>query len=462
MANNTEQLSDSFLDELFKLCFYKKDVLDIVTQHLQYSYIPLELKGYKMILKALTSHFKTTNNIPSLGKVAQDNQNEAVTSILERLQKINLPDTEETLITLEKYIKRVRFQQLYIKVADLYNEDKQEEAINLQAEESVKIVNFCLKQDTDYFADVFENFSDRDDHRFQNYHANLGNTLKKVPFGIDYIDAHTDGGSEEGETDCFLGRSGSGKTKWLRYRGVSAARRGLRVLHIQGEGSKEECMDGYDATWTAIYKRELKRGDIDPIKFKKLDKIIRDIKNKNGGIKVKAFEQFDTATMRDVRQAVLDYIKVVGHPPHLIILDYLELFDPGDGKRYSTSTDGEKMRREASARKFKNICNEFGCRGATATQANDISPNDYNRIDWVMTRHNVSGAKGLIDSFSYFFTWNVASDEYKNKTGRLYVDKMREYEAQQVIRIATAFDRDRFYDRTRTLDLFSEDYVGNR
>jgi hypothetical protein len=458
MSKGTEQLSDNFLDELFKLCLFKRDVIDIVVEHLDYSYIPVELKDYKLVLKSITDFYRTTNKLPTIGYISQTHQTEGVYDILTRIQNMNLPDKETTLNTLEDYIKKTRFQKLYLKIADVYNEGRQQDAIELQAAESVDIVNFTLKKNTQYFSDVFGEFSQRDDERFQDHHVNFGQITNKVAFGIDYIDAHTEGGSEPGETDCFLGRSGSGKTKWLRWRGVSAARRGYSVLHIQGEGTEKECLLGYDATWTAVYKRFLKNGDIDSAKFKQLEKIAKDIQDKKGGITVKAFEQFDTASMRDVRQAVLDYIKVKGHPPRVLILDYLELFDPGDGKRYPASTEGEKMRREATARKFKNICNEFGCTGATATQANDIAPSDYNRVDWVMTRHNVSGAKGLPDSFSYLFTWNVSSDEYKSKTGRLYCDKMREYESQQVIRIATAFDRDRFYDRTRTLELFESDY----
>ena len=81
--------------------------------------------------------------------------------------------------------------------------------------------------------------------------------------------------------------------------------------------------------------------------------------------------------------------------------------------------------------------------------------------EYDMTRHNTGGAKGLVDSFSYFFTWNVSGDEYKKHQGRLYADKMREYEAQQTIRICTDYARDRFFDRRKTLDTWPEDYGKN-
>lgn len=453
-----EQFTPHFLEEVLKLALVNKDVASIISEHLEYSLIPVELKSHKIILKTFVDYFKSTNRLPSAGTLTQALQSSAeVYSIMNKIINIAVPDRDQTINSLENYIKRVKFQKLYSKVAEMYNNGDQDGAITTQADESVKIVGFSIRGKSSYFEDVFDGFKDRDDLRFIESQSGTSNH-QKVSFGVDLLDNITYGGSEPGETDCFVGRSGSGKTKWLRWRGVSAARMGFKVLHIQAEGTKKECLDGYDCTWTAIIKKELKTGSISPTILKRLDKISKDIKLKGGNIKVVAFEKFETASMRDVRNIVLEYYKVEGCFPDLLILDYLELFDPGNGKRYSPTTEGEKYRREASARALKNICNEFGFRGATASQANDIAPSDYNRRDYVMTRHNIAGAKGLQDSFSYLFTWNVTSEEYEDQMGRLYVDKCREYRGQQTIRICTAFDRDRFYDRGRTISLFKEDY----
>lgn len=452
-----EQFSSHFLDEVFRLAITNKEVASIVAEHLEFSLIPVELKGYKIVLKKFVDYYKSTNKLPTVGYLTQSIQDPEVFEVVNKIISTKIPEKDSTLLSLEGYIKRVKFQKLYTKVAEIYNGGDQQGAIELQAREASEIVNFSIKQKTNFFEDVFDGFRTRDDLRFME--SQSGEQVhKKISFGVDLLDAITLGGSEKGETDCFIGRSGSGKTKWLRWRGVSSARLGKKVLHIQCEGTKKECLDGYDCTWTAIFKRDMKQGNISPALLKKLDKIINDIRVKGGSIKVVAFEQFETASMRDVRNIVLDYFKVNGCYPDHLILDYLELCDPGNGKRYSTNTEGEKYRREASARAFKNICNEFGMVGSTASQANDIAPADYNRKDYVMTRHNVAGAKGLPDSFSYLFTWNVTSEEYKDNQGRLYVDKCREYKGQQIIRICTAFERDRFYDRAKTVEEWPEDY----
>lgn len=450
-----EQFSQNFLNEVFKLVFLKKDVCEIVVNNLSYDLIPVDLKGYKIILKKVADYFNSTHKLPTVGIIVQDNQVPEVWEAISKIQQTQIPDKEVIIPALESFIKRVMFQKLYYDISEIYNQDRKEEAIEKLYKDSEKIVNFSLFSKSSYFEDVFEGFFERDNLRSILFQEGKQNT-NKVTFGIDALDEISEGGLDPGDIDCFLGRSGTGKTKWLRYRGISSARRGKRVLHVQLEGTKEKCLEGYDSTWTAILKRDLLSGNIDADLQVKIRKIISDIRNKNGNVKVIAFEQFNMVTMKDVRNAILDYYKIEGCYPEHLILDYLELIHPGDGRKYSPTTEGEKYKREASARAFKNVCMEFGMVGSTASQANDIAPDNFNNISWVMTRHNVAGAKGLIDPFSFFFTWNVSMDEYKNKMGRLYCDKVRDYESQQIIKICTAFHRDRFYDRVRTIEMGEE------
>jgi hypothetical protein len=461
MAQNFEKFNSHFLDEVIKLAVYKKDVCEVICQHLDYSLIPVELRAYKSLLKSIKTHYTTTQKLPTIGTLLQNHSGDKeVHEAIDKVNLVKLPDKEQTLKTLEEYLKRVKFQLLFQKVADLYNNGQQEDAITLQAVESAKISNFSILQNTGSVVDIFNGFKNREEKRFI-VARDITKRERKIPFGIDLLDAATHGGSNPdlGEIDCFLGRSGTGKTKWLRWRGVSAARRGFKVLHIQAEGTLEECELGYDATWTGVLKKYLKVGELpDDLVEAKIDKAIRDIKKLGGSIEAKAFEQFETASMRDVRDTVIDYFRRHNYYPDLLILDYLELFHPGNGKRYTASTEGEKFKREDSARAFKNICNEFKISGATASQANNIEPSDFNNPGWVMTRYNVAGAKNLIDPFSYFITFNVSTDEYKKNKGRLYIDKMRDYKGNLTLRLCTDFDHDRFYNRPETIKTWPEDF----
>jgi len=451
-----EQLSIKFLNELYKLCLYKIDVIEIVKEHLQFSFIPNELKGYKKILKDFTTYYKNNNKLPTIGIISQINQNDVkIQEILHEISDVKLPEKKDILIQFESFIKKAKFQDLYYRVADIYNsDDRQEEAINILAKESEQIANFCIYKNSQ-FENIFEGFHERQKKRDIN---RLNEVKIRIPFGVTPLDERVYGGSEETETDLFIARSGGGKTTWLIWRAISASRRGHKVLYISAEGAKEMVEKKIDAAWTALSKRDIEFDNIDHEFREKLQKVINDILNKKGEISVVAYEQFDTVSMLDVRNIVIDYIKINGTKPDLICLDYLEKFNPGDGKRYSASMEGEKMRREATADRFKNICTEFKIRGATATQSTDIEPKDYNNPDFVMTRHNVSGAKGLVNSFSYVFTFNQTNTEYSEDLGRIYCDKIREYKAGgDPINIATQFNKSRFYDHKRTIKLFYEE-----
>ena len=249
-----------------------------------------------------------------------------------------------------------------------------------------------------------------------------------------------------------MARSGDGKTKYLRWQGVGACRRGYNVLHVQAEGSEEACMYGYDVTWTAVLMNDLKDGSISPDRYKSLKKIVEGINSKKSDIYVHAFEQFSSGTMVDVREMLINHTKFHCHID-LVLVDYLERIEPGDGVKYSkTSYEGEKLRRSSIADKMKNLALEFGTRFSTATQATDIPPENLKNPEFVMTRHNVALAKNLPDSFSYFLTYNQTPDEKKKKLARIYVDKLRFNKSGQIIKIYQNYNYDRFYDRKRTLN----------
>ena len=48
-------------------------------------------------------------------------------------------------------------------------------------------------------------------------------------------------------------------------------------------------------------------------------------------------------------------------------------------------------------------------------------------------------------------------EEKSNGTARIYVDKLRDYkESQEVITIATNYDKRRFYHRGRTMEMYNQ------
>ncbi len=444
------KLTDTFLAEVFKVAFRKRDVVEILEKHIPIHFIPAELKSYKLIYRELMTYVTNNSALPTIGYISQQLAYDSVAQeVLSKIINTQMPEVDQVLTMLEKYIKTVRFEELYREVSEEFNDGKSDSAIDRMSEKSQEIANFSIRSETNLYEAVFSGFEDRQEHRMIEHLS--GQSLKrKVPFGIDALDDLTWGGSEKGDTDLFLARSGAGKSTWLRWRGISAARRGHTVLHFQCEGSREKALEAYDASWTSLRLKELKYDDISPGIRSRLKKVIVDLGRKGGDIYVYSFPKFGTVSLQDIFSATEEFIKATGKTPDLAILDYLELVDPGDGKRYSTGTDGEKARREQTAKRWKNYCLHFDTRGATATQANDISPNDYNNPAFHLTRHNISGGKGVVDPFSFLFTFNQTTGEYKDGLARIYVDKLREYKAQQVIKFATGYSNGRFYDKSKT------------
>lgn len=451
---SSSKFSENFLNELFLLCFYKKHVVECVVEHLKYEYIPKELNEYKLILKSIISTYKTTNKLPTIGIISQQYlTNRKVQDALAEIKDSKLPDPELILETLEEHIKLAQFEILNHKVYELYNSGKNDEAIKLSAKESPIISNFTIKKETSYFTKVFADFNSI--HRKKQDRNDSGENFKqKVPFSIHPLDKATNGGIDKTDTALWVLRSGVGKSTALRWTGMGACRLGHNVLHIQLEGSQEETFDKYSQLWTACLYNDIKKGNINDKKYESLQKNLNWFVNQGRDIYIHAFEQFNTASMIDVRNLITDFRKIQGDVD-LVIIDYLAKLHPGDGIKYGVDTNSIKMRKENVADKMKNTALEFGTRIITADQAVGISKEIWNDPKKTMDRYNIQGAKNLVDSFSYVFTGNQTEKEKDENIMRIYIDKLRNYKIdERVVKIVTNYDYGRFYNHKRTLQEF--------
>jgi KaiC/GvpD/RAD55 family RecA-like ATPase len=448
-----KHLTSDFLNELFKLCFYKKSILESLQAHFKYEFIPIELKEYKKILKSILNYYALHQKLPTFGIIAQEHMRDAdVQQALVNIKASGLVEEDVMLQQLEKFIQEVEFQLMFEKSADLYNNDKQGEAIAYCQKESERIHNFSIKQNTSYFMRVYEDFD-----KMQKEKALKHDQLQyeKVPLGIFPLDDLMHGGIDVTDTVLWIMRSGIGKSTCLKWTGVYAARLGYDVLHIQLEASEEEAFDKYTQVWSAYDYSSLRLGDIDSESRRKFDNIITQMLARKRDIFIHAFEKFDEASVLDVRTTCLDYKKINGKFPDLILIDSIDLLHPGDGQRYGYDTQGVKMKKENTARKIKNLAVEFKTRVVTVDQADGIAPSIWNDPDQVMTRHNVPGAKGLANSFSFIFTGNQTNDEKAADMMRVGIDKFRNYKnVSPPVKIATAFDYGRFFDKAATIKRF--------
>ena len=207
MAN---KLSANFMAELFKLIYLDPCLTRIAVCNLTYQLIPKEWPGYKFLLKEAIEVFADKETVPSLGTVSQKYiDNDFVQEAIEEVKKANKVDRELIIDQLESYIKDVEFQLLSKKVHDLYEDGKKEEAIRINASESQRILQICLRQDAGTFQKVFRGF----DMRMQKKRNDIeiSKTPEKVTFGIDRLDEISYGGAVVEDTVLWIMRSGIGK-----------------------------------------------------------------------------------------------------------------------------------------------------------------------------------------------------------------------------------------------------------
>lgn len=440
-----DKLNENFINELFKLALRNRRVFEVVSHHIKYQYLPNE--HYKTIWKEMSKFNDVSQQLPTLGWLSQQfDFDKDIINVLAEIRNSQPIDKNDALQQFELFLKNAMFIEAYDQLGDLFVDGNRKEAFNLVKGLSEDLNNFVVKDQ--YYDKIFESVMDRNSER-QLKLATKEVSKSKVPFGIDELDDITRGGADRGDTVCFLAQSGVGKSKLLKHIGVHGARRGFKMLHVQAEGTRQECLDAYDASIAGAKLSDLEWGSLSKDKLEKIEQSRQNVLHGGGEIFVESFEQFDTADLQDIRELIQDIERTYGKLD-CILLDYFELFDPGDGKRYKVSE--ERQRREALANKLKNIAVEFDVLVVTCTQASTVAPTLLDDPEFVQTRYHISEFKGVIKPFSYFATMNQTKDEKANNFMRIYMDKVRKYKGGQIIKIYQNYDRERFYSKRKTLN----------
>jgi len=442
-------LASEFVIELFAYGLRDDRIFSILRKYLKYGYVQTEAE--KKLIKYLWGYYDKTGVIPSLGKIKQNFiEDDSVLTLLKKVDEVDTDGEYDTLIKqFEDFIKKMKFLDANDKITELYNRGKRDDAWNAFVKYADEFSKFTI-QDAK-FETVFGDFEVRQARRKSEDWCKR----YKIPTAIDEIDYRLggeSGGPETGECVLWLGDSGAGKSQCLVHVGIAAARQGFRVAHFQLEGTKEQCLNRYDAAWTGTLYRDMKLGNILEKKLKVSHKIIERLKRSD--IIVSSEETFNAKTISDVRSELDDMIKIYGKID-VIIIDYLELLEVGDGHNY---TPGEERFRQAKLSKaMKMLAMEYNAVVHTATQSSNIPEDLKNDPEFVITRAQLSEDKGKIRPFDIFITINQTRDEMKDEIMRLHTDKLRDYKNGSPILIANNFDYARFYDRKRTFEIIEDE-----
>lgn len=447
-------LATNFVVELIAAALERRTVFEIVKQYLKFSYLQEEAE--KKIWQWVTKRYDLTGKVPTIGQIQQQFVDDE--RVLEKLEEIGDVEIDENggyeliIDSFEKFIKKMKFLEVNDKIADTYNRGDKEAAWELFVKSAEDFSKFSI-QDAK-FETVFGDFAERQAKR----KSEDWNFRYKIPTGIDELDYRLggeSGGPETGECVLWLGDSGAGKSQCLTSVGIAAARQGFRVAHFQLEGTKEQCLNRYDAAWTGTLYQDVKLGNITAKKMEVTKRIIKKLRKTD--IIVSSEETFNAKTLVDIRRELKEMEKKYGKID-VIIIDYLELLELGDGHRYTPSE--ERFRQAKLAKGMKMLAMEFNAVVHTATQSSNIPEEQKNDPEFVITRAQLSEDKGKIRPFDIFVTINQTRDEAKEEIMRLHTDKLRDYKNGEPIHIANNFSYARFYDRKRTIELNMDDGWG--
>lgn len=447
-------LAANFVVELIAAALERRTVFEIVKQYLKFSYLQEEAE--KKLWQWVTKRYDLTGKVPTIGQIQQQFVDDE--RVLEKLEEIGDVEIDENggyeliIDSFEKFIKKMKFLEVNDKIADTYNRGDKEGAWELFVKSAEDFSKFSI-QDAK-FETVFGDFAERQAKR----KSEDWNFRYKIPTGIDELDYRLggeSGGPETGECVLWLGDSGAGKSQCLTSVGIAAARQGFRVAHFQLEGTKEQCLNRYDAAWTGTLYQDVKLGNITAKKMEVTKRIIKKLRKTD--IIVSSEETFNAKTLVDIRRELKEMEKKYGKID-VIIIDYLELLELGDGHRYTPSE--ERFRQAKLAKGMKMLAMEFNAVVHTATQSSNIPEEQKNDPEFVITRAQLSEDKGKIRPFDIFVTINQTRDEAKEEIMRLHTDKLRDYKNGEPIHIANNFSYARFYDRKRTIELNMDDGWG--
>lgn len=447
---SNEILASDFVIEIFAYALNDVKFFDIIRKYLKYNYLQTEAE--KKLLKWIFTRYDKTGRIPTSGQIRQNFiEDEKVLELYLEVSEVDTDDIgfEEVVRQFEAYVKKMLFLDANDRITDLYNKGNRDGAWDLFVKYADDFSKFTI-QDAK-FETVFSDFELRQTRR----KSEDWNKRYKIPTAIDELDYRLggeNGGVETGECVLWLGDSGAGKSQCLVHLGIAAARQGFRVAHFQLEGTKEQCLNRYDAAWTGTLYKDMKLGNITEKKLDVSRKIIEKLRKSD--IIVSSEETFNAKTLVDVRRELKEMEKKYGKID-VVLIDYLELLEVGDGHNYTPSE--ERFRQAKLARGMKMIAMEFNCVVHTATQSSSIPEDLKNDHEFVITRAQLSEDKGKIRPFDIFVTINQTRDEAKDEIMRLHTDKLREHKNGTPIMIANNFAYSRFYDRKRTFSMIENE-----
>lgn len=439
-------LSEEFLMDLFRTCMKDSYVLSVVYANLKSEHLPD--RDSIALFKALKRYYGEYKQIPPFSAIREAiSGNKSAISLLNDIyESTEGLETKQCVALVEEYLKRVNFQKAYKRAGDAYNKDGYQESCRILTEYTEWARSFSLV-DAEY-TNIVKTFADRFKHNRSKTNAkDSGRAITR--FYIDELDIRNGGRDLRTQLTCILAPTGIGKTHAARWIGRNACLDGFNVLHIQLEGSKDEVENAYSASLVQCNTYRYEHGTLRDADIERMTKEIEAI---SGRLYVRTYPKFNShVSTIQIKEAIAEFKERYNLTPDIIIIDSMDLLTDASGRRYGEN--GERHKRIAVANDLKDLAGDENVWMVVTYQSTIENPEWLNDEKNVLTEYNTAEAKGLSRPLTHLITLNQSANERREHTMRINVAKSRFFERGEAFKIATDYDNEVFYDRTRTMNI---------
>lgn len=447
MNYQDETLDAQLLDDIFALALDDNEACWIFCERCRASFFPQEdAKIYGKIFDSFVRLWEECGKKepPAISAIknsfAQDKDRKQLHRVCDYIADHRVRgDAKSVIQEFVDFIKKVEFAIAFKESQKLYNSGETKNAIKRMRKFVSWEEDFVI-EDGDFY-EVGAAFAKTHSDNYREQQANKGlPTVNR--FYINSLDVANMGRSLRTQLTYILAPTGRGKSHAARWIGSQAYKDGLDVLHIQLEGSKQECIDAYEAAITGCDQYRFSIGGLTP---EEIEDAEEELKAFHGRVFVKSFQRFNVSiTTVKVEEEIKKFQKKYSKLPDILIVDSADLLS--SSKRFKVNDDKSKRADQiAVSQDLKDLAGDYKMWVVATYQSTIEDQKLLNDENFVLTEYNCAEAKGVSRALTHLLTLNQSSNEKKEQRMRINVAKARMfYMDDPVVTIDTDFDHEVF------------------
>lgn len=318
------------------------------------------------VIGYVKDHFSKYHALADVDKIEVD------TGILLKERELDVSDVEYVIDEIEDHCQRAAMTNAVLAGADIIADpDGNIADVNALVREAL-LVKVDSTLGTELFTNPEERMKDSDEG------------LDPIQLGIEKLD-NQHGDFNRGEVTLFVAPTGGGKSVMLGNVTYLASNKGLDTVIISVEMNEDRYSSRLDSLVTGI---DLSARD--EVSLNKIAERLRELKETNGSITTKRVN--GKFGLEDLRTYLMEYHLINKKYPDVLVMDYIDIFSNMNVPRnISNKHEWDELKTHG----FRDICEEFGMYGFTASQLNRDGYGDVIDIGVQHIAGGISKAQGV-------------------------------------------------------------------